>query len=48
MAYEVNPKKSVELYVGTEYIQYNSDVENRKQGFINYLKECNKNTLKNL
>ncbi|AXG73010.1 hypothetical protein DVK85_01675 [Flavobacterium arcticum] len=36
MAYEGNPKKAVELYVGNEYIQHNPDVENGFDGFIDY------------
>ncbi len=35
-AYECNPRKAVELYVGAEYIQHNPDVEDGKQGFIDY------------
>lgn len=38
MAYEGNPKKAVELYVGDEYIQHNPDVANGTQGFIDYFK----------
>lgn len=36
MAYEGNPKRAVELYVGDEYIQHNPDVANGTQGFIDY------------
>lgn len=36
MAYEGNPKRAVELYVGGEYIQHNPDVANGTQGFIDY------------
>ncbi|WP_299149746.1 ester cyclase [uncultured Dokdonia sp.] len=36
MAYDGNPKKAVELYVGDEYIQHNPDVANGTQGFIDY------------
>jgi predicted SnoaL-like aldol condensation-catalyzing enzyme len=36
MAYEGQPKKAVELYVGQEYIQHNPDVANGTQGFIDY------------
>jgi len=35
-AYEGNPKKAIELYVGKEYIQHNPDVENGTEGFIAY------------
>ena len=35
-AYEGNPKKAVEQYVGEEYIQHNPDVANGPEGFINY------------
>ena len=36
MAYEGNPKKAVNLYVGTEYIQHNPLVGDGKQPFIDY------------
>ena len=36
MAYEGNPKKAVELYIGDDYIQHNPDVANGTQGFIDY------------
>ena len=36
MAYEGNPKKAVELYVGGEYIQHNPDVADGLDGFIDY------------
>ena len=36
MAYEGNPAKAVELYLGNEYIQHNPDVADGLQGFINY------------
>ena len=35
-AYEGNPKKAVENYVGDEYIQHNPDVSDGLEGFINY------------
>lgn len=35
-AYEGNPTKAVELYVGNEYIQHNPDVADGLHGFINY------------
>ena len=35
-AYLGNPKKAIDLYVGTEYIQHNPDVANGTQGFIDY------------
>jgi predicted SnoaL-like aldol condensation-catalyzing enzyme len=35
-AYEGNPRKAVELYVGDEYIQHNPDVKDGKEGFIEY------------
>jgi predicted SnoaL-like aldol condensation-catalyzing enzyme len=35
-AYEGNPRKAVQQYVGFEYIQHNPDVEDGKQGFISY------------
>ena len=36
MAYEGDPKRAVELYVGNEYIQHNSEVVDGKKGFIEY------------
>ncbi len=36
MAYEGNPRKATELYVGSEYIQHNPDVKNGIEGFIEY------------
>ena len=36
MAYEGNPKRAVELYVGNQYIQHNPDVEDGPEGFIEY------------
>ena len=36
MAYEGNPEKAVELYVGAEYIQHNPLVGDGKQPFIDY------------
>ncbi|MDW5288336.1 ester cyclase [Formosa sp. PL04] len=36
MAYEGNPRKAIELYVGSEYIQHNPAVENGTEGFITY------------
>ena len=36
MAYEGNPRKAVELYIGKEYIQHNPDVESGPDGFIDY------------
>ena len=36
MAYEGNPKKAIELYVGDTYIQHNPDVADGVNGFINY------------
>ena len=36
MAYEGNPKKATELYIGDEYIQHNPDVADGLAGFIEY------------
>jgi predicted SnoaL-like aldol condensation-catalyzing enzyme len=36
MAYEGNPKKAVERYVGDQYIQHNPDVADGLAGFIAY------------
>ena len=35
-AYEGNPKKAVEQYVGNNYIQHNPDVADGLNGFIEY------------
>jgi len=39
MAYEGNPKKAVELYVGAEYIQHNPLVGDGKEPFIEYFEQ---------
>jgi predicted SnoaL-like aldol condensation-catalyzing enzyme len=36
MAYNGNPKKAIENFVGKEYIQHNPDVADGTLGFINY------------
>ncbi|MEQ8358079.1 MAG: ester cyclase [Cytophagales bacterium] len=36
MAFEGNPKKAVELYLGDKYIQHNPEVEDDPKGFIEY------------
>lgn len=36
MAYDGNPKEAIEKYVGSQYIQHNPDVEDGKEGFVNY------------
>lgn len=36
LAYEGNPRKAVELYVGAEYIQHNPLVGDGKEPFIEY------------
>ncbi|QCX39612.1 hypothetical protein FF125_14595 [Aureibaculum algae] len=36
LAYEGNPRKAIELYVGEAYIQHNPDVANGTEGFIEY------------
>ena len=36
MAYEGNPSKAIELYIGDEYIQHNPDVANGTKGLIAY------------
>jgi predicted SnoaL-like aldol condensation-catalyzing enzyme len=39
MAYEGNPRKAVELYVGAEYIQHNPLVGNGPASFIEYFEK---------
>lgn len=41
-AYEGEPHKAVELYVGDEYIQHNPAVKDGKEGFINYFEQMAK------
>ena len=41
-AYMGKPTKAVEKYVGAEYIQHNPEVEDGKQGFINYFEEMHR------
>jgi len=41
-AYEGNPKKAIELYIGKEYIQHNSDVSNGTKRFIEYFERMQK------
>lgn len=42
MAYEGNPQKAIELYIGDEYIQHNPDVADGLQGFIEYFERMQK------
>ena len=42
MAFEGNPSKAVELYVGTEYIQHNPLVGDGKEPFIQYFERMAK------
>ncbi|AEH02331.1 nuclear transport factor 2 family protein [Lacinutrix sp. 5H-3-7-4] len=42
MAYEGNPTKAVELYVGDEYIQHNPMVADGPQAFIDYFNRMEK------
>ncbi len=42
MAYEGDPAKAIELYVGAEYIQHNPDVGDGKQAFIEYFDRMHK------
>ena len=42
MAYEGNPKKAIELYVGDQYIQHNPDVADGPSGFITYFERMQK------
>ncbi len=41
-AYEGNPKKAVDLYIGNEYIQHNPDVADGLKGFIDYFERMQK------
>jgi len=42
MAYEGNPRKAVELYIGDTYIQHNPDVADGTAGFITYFERMQK------
>lgn len=42
-AFEGNPKKAAEMYVGEEYIQHNPVVKNGVEGFIEYFEKMRKN-----
>ena len=42
MAYNGNPKKATELYVGAKYIQHNPLVGDGKQAFIDYFEKMYK------
>jgi len=42
MAYNGNPKKAAELYVGAKYIQHNPLVGDGKQAFIDYFEKMYK------
>ncbi|WP_040281636.1 nuclear transport factor 2 family protein [Psychroserpens damuponensis] len=42
MAYEGNPEKAVELYVGEQYIQHNPMVADGPQAFIDYFNRMQK------
>lgn len=39
MAYKGNPRKAVEAYVGSNYIQHNPDVKDGPEGFIEYFEK---------
>lgn len=41
-AYEGNPRKAIETYVGNEYIQHNPDVADGLNGFIEYFERMQK------
>ncbi|WMX16738.1 nuclear transport factor 2 family protein [Aureispira sp. CCB-E] len=43
MAYEGNPQKATELYVGAQYIQHNPSVGDGKEAFIAYFEDLAKN-----
>jgi len=42
MAYEGQPKKAVETYIGSQYIQHNPEVEDGLAGFISYFDRMQK------
>ena len=42
MAYEGEPRKAIEAYVGNEYIQHNPDVGDGFEGFISYFERMQK------
>ncbi len=42
MAFEGNPQKATELFVGEKYIQHNPLVKNGKEGFIKYFEKMEK------
>mgnify|MGYP001954807539 FL=1 len=42
MAYEGNPRKAVETYVGDEYIQHNPEVGNGPEAFVEYFERMQK------
>lgn len=42
MAYEGEPRKAIETYVGKDYIQHNPDVGDGYEGFINYFERMQK------
>ena len=42
MAYEGNPGRAVQLYVGDQYIQHNPDVADGTEGFIGYFERMQK------
>ena len=39
MAFEGNPKRATELYVGSKYIQHNPAVKDGPEGFIEYFEK---------
>jgi len=42
MAYEGEPSKAIEFYVGIQYIQHNPTVANGTKGFIEYFEQMQK------
>ena len=42
MAYKGNPCNAITKFVGDKYTQHNSDVENGKEGFIDYFERMAK------
>lgn len=42
MAYEGDPRKAIDLFIGDQYIQHNPDVADGPEGFIEYFERMQK------